>query len=238
MCLSYLNDKVLKDFHNGLFTIIRLIDLQKTFGSIDHKIVLEKLKAIGLCGDTVNWSHLYLTDQIFLESIENKYSSISESSCGVPQGSILGPSLFLIYVNDMKEVVSSDLLLYADDSYLVFQHNHVTEIETHLNNDSSNLCEWFLDNKLSIHFGQDKTKPILFGTKCKLRKTGKLNITYQGIEIKQNSPATYLGCILDETMTGETMAYKPIKKINSRLNYLFRKKHFLTTCLCGYCALS
>ena len=61
---------------------------------------------------------------------------------------------------------------------LVFQHKHVTEIQTYLNNDFSNLCEWFLDNKLSIHFGEGKSKFILFGTKRKLRKVGKLNITY------------------------------------------------------------
>ena len=127
--------------------------------------------------------------------------------------------------------MSSDLLLYADGSCIVFQHKHVTEIETHLNNDFSNLCEWFLDNKLSINFREDKTKSILFGRKRKLRKAGKLDITCQGIDIKQNSQVTYLGCILDETMSGEPMAYKTIKKINSRLNYLFRKKHFLTTSL-------
>ena len=70
--------------------------------------------------------------------------------------------------------MSSDLLLYADDSFPVF---HVTEIEKHLTNDFSNLCEWFLDSKLSIHFGEDKTKSIPFGSKRRLRKVGKLNIT-------------------------------------------------------------
>ena len=58
----------------------------------------------------------------------------------MPQESILGPLLFLIYVNDMKQAVSSDLLLYADDSYLIFQHKHVIKIEKHLNNDFSNRC--------------------------------------------------------------------------------------------------
>ena len=141
--------------------------------------------------------------------------------CGVPQGSILGPFLFLIYINDMKPAVSSDLLLYADYFCLV------TEIETHLNNDFNNLCEWFLDNKLSINFWEDNTKSILFATKRKLRKAGKLNITYQGIDNKQNSQVTYLGCILDETMSCEPMAYKTIKKVKSRLNYLFIKQYFL-----------
>ena len=131
----------------------------------------------------------------------------------------------------MKQAVPLDVLIHADDSCLVFQHKHVIDIETHLNNDFSNLYEWFLDNKLSIHFGEEKTKSNLFGTKRKLKKVGKLNITFQGIDIKQNSQVTYLGCILDEAISGEPMAYKTIKKINSRLNYLFRKKHVLTPCL-------
>ena len=195
---------------------------------MDHNILLEKSKAIGFCDDTVNWFHSYSTDWAFLVSIEGKHSSSLIIWCGVPQGLILGPFLFLIYVNDMEWTVSSDLLLYADCSCLVFQHKNVTDIPTHLSNDFSKLCEWFLDNKLSIHFGEDKTKSILFGTKRKLRKVGKLNVTYQGIDIKQNSQVTYLGCILDETMSGKPVANKAIKKINSGLNYLFRKKHFLT----------
>ena len=226
LCLSYLNDKILKGFDNGFFTGMILIDLQKPFDTIDHNILLEKLKAIGFCDDTVSWFRSYLTDRAFLGSTENKYLSISKISCGVPQGSILGPLLFLIYVSDMKQTVSSDLLLYDDDSCLVFQHKHVTEIETHLNNDFSNLCEWFLDNKLSIHFGEDKTKSIVFGTKRKLRKVGKLNITYQGINIKQNSQVTYLGCILDETMSGEPMAYKTIKKLTLGSTIYLEKSTF------------
>ena len=140
LCLSYLNDKILKGFDNGLFTGMILIGLQKAFDTIDHNILLEKLKAIGFYDDTVNWFHSYLTDRAFLLSTENKYSSISKISCGVPQGSILGPLLLLIYVNDMTHAVSSDLLLYADDSCFVFQHKHVTKIETYLNNEFSYLC--------------------------------------------------------------------------------------------------
>ena len=102
MCLSYLNDKILKGFDNGLFTGMILIDLKKVFDTIDHNILLEKLKAIGFCDDTVNWFHSYLTDRAFLVSIKNKYSSISKITRGVTQGSILGPFPFLIYVDDMK----------------------------------------------------------------------------------------------------------------------------------------
>ena len=80
---------------------------------------------------------------------------------GVPQGSILGPLLFLLYVNDMKQAVDCDLFLYADDSCLVYQHKDMKEIERNLNKNFSNVCDRFIDNTLSIHFGEDKTKCTL-----------------------------------------------------------------------------
>ena len=89
--------------------------------------------------------------------------------CGVPQGSILGPLLFLLYIHDLPQVVVSDSLFYADDTCIVLEYENVTEIEKQLLKDFSSLCDWFVDNKLSIHFGEDKTKSILFGTKHKLR---------------------------------------------------------------------
>ena len=86
----------------------------------------------------------------------------------------------------------------------------------------------FVDNKLSIHFGEDKTKCILFGTKQKLNKTGSLNIKHGTIQIKQYHTVTYLGCALDENLSGETMALKVISKINCRLRFLYRKNRFLS----------
>ena len=80
---------------------------------------------------------------------------------------ILGPLLFLIYVNDMSQAVKCDLFLYADDTCLVCQHKDINKIENQLNEDFCNICDWFVDNKLSIHFGEDKTKSILFASKFK-----------------------------------------------------------------------
>ena len=101
------------------------------------------------------------------------------------------------------------------------------KIDTHLSKDFSNLCEWFLDNKLSNHFGEGKTKSILLGTKIKLRKAGKLNITYQGIDIEQNFQVTYLGCILYETVSGEPMAYKmAIKRLTVVTTICLEKSTF------------
>ena len=98
------------------------------------------------------------------------------------------------------------------------------EIKRNLNKNFSNVCDWFVDNKLSIHFGEDKTKCILFGTKQRLNKVSSFEIKYGEIHIKQYHTVTYLGCLLGETLSGESMASKVINKIKSRLRFLYRKK--------------
>ena len=103
-----------------------------------------------------------------------------------------------------------------------------TELEKVLNNDFENICDWFVDNKLSIHFGEDKTKSILFASQRKIKTIKKLNIKYQDIEIKQHSQVTYLGCVMDETMSGEPMALKVINKIDGKLKFLYRKNSVST----------
>ena len=168
--MSFLADKILKGFDKGLLTGMILINLQKAFDTIDHEILLQKLKAIKFSESTIRWSKSYLSERIFLVNIENKLSEFGEISCGVPQGSILGPLLFLIYVNDMPQAVTSTLLLYADDSCILYQHKDVVQIEKQLNEDFENLCDWFVDNKLSIHFVEDKTKSILFASKRRAKK--------------------------------------------------------------------
>ena len=183
-CLGHLTDKITTGFEKGLFTGMILNDLQKAFDTIDHQILLKKMKYLGFSKNTITWFKSYLYEPEFKISINTSYSSPSNLLCGVPQGSILGPLLFLLYINDLPQAVVSDSLLYADDTCIVFQHKSEIEIEKQLIRDFSSLCDWFVDNKLSIHFGQDKTKSILFGTKHKLRNTKSLNIVYNGIEIK------------------------------------------------------
>ena len=230
-CLSFLNDKILKGFERGLITGMILIGLQKAFDTIDHDILLQKLYAIGFSNHSVNWFRSYLINRTFLINLGNVFSQPACVSSGVPQGSILGHLLFLIYINDMSQTVKCNLFLYADDTCLACQHKDINEIEKQLNKDFQSICDWFVDNKLSIHFGNDKTKSILFASKFKIKKVRKLNIKYGNMQIKQHSKVKYLGCMLDETMFGETMALSVINKINNKLKFLHRKNRFLTPTL-------
>ena len=89
-------------------------------------------------------------------------------NCGAPQGSILGPILFLLCVNDMTALNICNLWLYADDTCILYGHQNVKFTEINLNYHFNNLCEWFIDNKLSIHFGEYKTKSILLKRRTNL----------------------------------------------------------------------
>ena len=110
----------------------------------------------------------------------------------------------------MSQAVKWDLFLYTYDTCLVCQHKGINKIENQLNEDFCNICDWFVDNKLSIHFGEDKTKSILFASKFKKKNTKKLHIKYGDIQIKQHSKVKYLGCLLYETMSGEAMSLNVI----------------------------
>ena len=99
---------------------------------------------------------------MFSVNVENSFSDKALINYGVPQGSILGPLLFFFYVSDMLQAVSCDFLFYVDDTGLIFQHKDINITEHQQNRSFSNICEWFVDNKLSIHSGEDKTKFVLF----------------------------------------------------------------------------
>ena len=114
--LSFLNDKILKGFDKGVYTGMISIDLRKAFDTIDHEILLRKMIYLGFSVSVIKWFKDYLSNRTFLVNVNDSFSNPGNLLCGVPQGSILGPLLFLLYVNDMKQAVQSDLLLYADDS--------------------------------------------------------------------------------------------------------------------------
>ena len=227
-CLSYLDDKILKGFDKYIMIGMILIDLQKAFDTTDHDVILQKLYTIGFLKHTVYWLKSHLSDRSFLVNLENSFPQPASSSCAVPQSSIWGPVLFLIYVNDMSQAVKCHFFLYADHSCLVCHHKHINPIEKQLNVDFSNICDWFVDNKLSIPFGEDKTKSILFASKFKKKNIKKLNIKYGDTQIKQHSKVECLGCLMDETTSGEAMALNVIHKINRKLKFIYRKNVFLT----------
>ena len=225
-CLTHLSDFIRFKMDEGQMVGMVLLDLQKAFDTVNHRILLMKLEAIGLHKDAVRWFQSYLSDRHQIVDVSGTLSSEASITCGVPQGSILGPLLFLIYVNDMAAVVKNKILLYADDTGILVAGKRISEIESILSNDLELISEWLVDNKLSLHLG--KTESILFGSKPKLRSNPQLHVSCNGVSITPSSSVKYLGAIMDQCLSGESIAKSVISKANSRLKFLYRKSKFLT----------
>ena len=120
----------------------------------------------GFSCQSFTWFESYLSDRRFQVNIKNKDSNVANINCRVPQGSILGPLLFLLYVNDMPKAVDCELFRCAGDSCLVYQHRDVKAIATKLNNNFSSVCNWFVDNKLSIHLRKQNQMHIVWHKKA------------------------------------------------------------------------
>ena len=200
-----------------------LIDLQKAFDTVDHNILCEKLRAIGVL--STSWFESYLMNRSQCVDVSGSRSEFLPVSCGVPQGSILGPLLFLIYINDMNISLSCKLSLYADDSALLFAHRDSNVIADRLSNELSTCKRWLVDNRLSLHVG--KTEALLFGSKRRLKGVGQFGIQCDGIPVERKFCVKYLGVLLDPNINGSVHVGNLMKVCAGRLSFLYRQSSLL-----------
>jgi retron-type reverse transcriptase len=143
-------------------TVGVFIDLAKAFDTVDHRILLRKLEHYGVRGVVLNWFASYLANRKQFVTIEKVPSKLAHIKCGVPQGSILGPILFIIYINDLIHV-SANLknIMFADDTNLFLTGNSLAEVEDKLNAELVLVETWFKANLLSLNV--KKTSYMVFG---------------------------------------------------------------------------
>ena len=137
------------------------VDLEKAFDTVNHKILLTKLNHYGINGISNSWLTSYLSDRTQSVSLDGEKSDILKISCGVPQGSILGPLLFLIYINDMHcALKESTVHHFADDTNLLYSHKDPDHIKKVMNKELKALYEWLCANRLSLNVS--KTEFLVF----------------------------------------------------------------------------
>ena len=211
-CLIHLLDHIKMENAKGLYTGIILLVLQKAFDTVDHKFLCIKLKLMGIA--STKWFESYLSNRSQLVNVGKINSDTANVTCGVSQRSILGPLLFLCYVNDMVTSIDPDckLLLYADDSTILFSLTDPDQTAIKLGKVLESCSEWLIDNKLSLHLG--KTEGILFGSKMKLRKVKDFQIVCNNHKIDTTTSVKYPGLNVDNLLSGEIVVNNIISKVN------------------------
>ena len=207
----------------GNYVRMVLLDLQKAFDTVDHEILCNKLEAMGI--NFTKWFQSYLGGRQQIVVANGINSEPGTVNCGVPQGSILGPLLFLCYVNDMSISLKCKLLLYADDSALIVSGSDPQSIADILSKELESCRQWLMDNKLSLHLG--KTEAMIFGTKRKLKEVESFEVRCGNIKINNVNQVKYLGLQIDDNLSGENAIKTVLKKANSRLKFLCKYSDML-----------
>ena len=230
--LLNVTDNWLSAMDRGDLVGVVMIDLKKAFDTVDHAILLHKLKMYGFNDRAVKWFENYLCNQRQqFTCINGISSSVKNVTCGVPQGSLLGPLLFLLYTNDMPDKVRyCKLALYADDTCLFFSNKDPNLIYERINYDLEIISEWLNANKLVIN--AKKCETMIIGTKQKLKKWKNL-IDDNQVYI-DNTPVTkvkackYLGIYIDENLSWNRQTEFLKSKVVKNVYLLKRIRPFIT----------
>ena len=197
MALVSLLESITSALDNLEFSICILIDFRKAFDTVEHSILLNKLHHYGIRGTTLQWFNSYLTNRYQYVNYNNTTSNMKQSVCGVPQGSILGPLLFLLYINDISSVSNVfSSVLFADDTTLLYSSNNLKELSATVNNELSNIMQWLNANRLSLNI--EITNLMIFRPRGKNEVCPTIHIC--GAEIQEVDSAKFLGIMVDNKL--------------------------------------
>ena len=223
--VKYISENV----NNHQYVSCLYLDMAKAFDSISHSILLSKLEHIGLHRVLRKWLASYLGNRKIITKLNGHESSPLDLNTGVPQGSCLGPQLFIIYINALTEAVNMTnckSLLYADDAVIYTSGNDIGEIENSLQQVSNNISNWCIQNRLVIN--AEKSKLCTYGTKNMLKNIPPLSVNINNHYLSNCHVYDYLGVSLDEKLTLESHYNKMTKNYSFSLYKLSKLRKCLS----------
>lgn len=203
-----------------LNTVGVFIDLHKAFDTSDHALLLKKCEQYGLRGVTHQWLKSYLSNRFQYVQINNTQSQLETVICGLPQGSVLGPKLFIFYLNDIF-IVSTMLkfIMFADDTNMFCSGKNMDELLQSVEKELTVLKKWFDYNKLSLN--ENKTKFMIFSGN---RTHSNAKLQLNGVEIERVYETTFLGVILDNKFSWKPHIEYIRSKVEKSVGILYKTK--------------
>jgi hypothetical protein len=217
-----LTDNFYKWLDNDKFVIGIYLDLQKAFDSVDYSILLAKLQHYGIRGNILKWFESYLTGRRQYCSINGANSSMSNLTCGVPQGSVLGPLLFLIYINDLPNACDkAKFRLFADDSNAFLAGNNLIQLISDSNKELSLINNWITANRLNLNLGKC-TFTIFTPTTEIIGSNVEIILAIGDTKLSRSTSVKYLGLLVDENLNWKDHIDSVCKKIKRFIGILYK----------------
>ena len=194
---------------------------------VDHNILIWKLENyFGIRGPALNLMKSYLANRYQYVKIDDCMSSLQKVTCGIPQGSSLGPLLFLMYVNDLPKSSEFSTTLFADDTYLTPSDKNLTDLENRANDQLKNIDIWLRYNKLSLNCS--KTKYILINKQPQISVQYKFKLVINQNIIERATSVKYLGVYLDEKMTWSNHIQQLSLQLAKTSGIFYRLREYVT----------
>ena len=213
-------ENVYDSYNENKYYLAILLDFSKAFDTISHDILLKKLEHIGFRGPIHQWIKSYLTNRKQFVNIGTSSSDILNTKMGVPQGSTLGPLLFILYINDMSDSLDDlNIVHFADDSTIHTSFNKHTNIAPYINTKLSLISEWLTANKLHLNIG--KTKYMIFRIKD---NPVDLNLSIGQSLINRTNVQKFLGINIDDKVTFAEHTNKISSKLSQAVGVLRKMK--------------
>lgn len=216
--ISFLSNFLHLSLDQSRPTIVTFIDLSKAFDMVNRKILFEKLESLGIRGIVLKLIKSYFEERVQVVRIGKTYSAKKYMTLGVPQGSILGPLFFVVYINSLLSLIN-EISAYADDTIIFCSENTWTEAEAKTNSNLVKMNNWLYHNKLILNI--QKTVYVTFGNRSD-RLPQDLKINIDNVQIKKDTQAKYLGVIFDEQLKWKEQIQSIFKKTRY-LVYVFAK---------------
>ena len=222
--LLELMEKITDSIDKKKYIVGVFIDLKKAFDTIDHSILLKKLEFYGVRGIALDWLSSYLRNRKQYVEIDNVMSFFLDIICGVPQGSILGPKLFILYINDICNVSCIlDFILFADDTNIFCSSNNIKELCKIVTCELNKLNIWFALNKLSLNI--KKTNYMIF---CNKTIPDDLQISINNIVIERVKSTKFLGVMIDDNLNWKMHISHVKSKLSKSIAIIYKSKFILS----------